>query len=494
MNSDTSKLPVLEKVGYSMGDAAANFVFQTMILFQLNFYTDTVGIAAATAGSLLLVGRLWDAFFDPMMGVIADRTSTRWGKFRPWVLWSALPWGVVMVLAYTTPNYMTTGKVIYACVTNILLMTLYSINNTPYSALTGVMTGNVNERTSLSSYRFVAAMIAQLIIGGFTLPLVSKFGQGNDAKGWQMTIGLWAILCVILFCITFISVRERILPDPHQKLDAKADFGNLLKNGPWIAMFIVTLAHFIVAAMRGGTVLYYFEYYLDHERLFSLLQTLGLTQGGSGGGWYRLLNTFGLIVDADKRNVASVGFSLFNISSQFVTVIGVLCATALSIRFGKKAVVQIGFGLTAIFMACFIFLPANAIGATFALEYLRALAFAPTIPLLWAMFADVADYAEWKTGRRTTGVIYATIMFGLKAGLSLGGAMAGWLLSWYGYKANAVQTARALLGIRMTVSVYPAIFFMIVVTCMFFYEIGKKLNIQIQDELAERRKQMQTVV
>jgi GPH family glycoside/pentoside/hexuronide:cation symporter len=495
MKSDTVKLPVREKIGYSLGDAAANFVFQTMILFQLNFYTDTVGIAAATAGSLLLVGRLWDAFFDPMMGVIADRTNTRWGKFRPWILWSALPWGIVMVLAYTTPNYMTTGRVIYACVTNILLMTLYSINNTPYSALTGVMTGNVHERTSLSSYRFVAAMIAQLIIGGFTLPLVAKFGQGNNAKGWQMTISLWAVLCVILFVITFVSTRERIQPDPRQKVDAKKDFRNLLKNGPWIAMFIVTLAHFIVAAMRGGTVLYYFEYYLNHDRLFSLLQSLGLTQAGNGTGgtWHSLLNTFGLIVDAEKKNVASVGFSLFNMSSQFVTVIGVLCATALSMRFGKKAVVQIGFALTAIFMACFVFLPAHAISAIFALEYLRALAFAPTIPLLWAMFADVVDYAEWKTGRRTTGVIYATIMFGLKAGLSLGGAMAGWLLAWYGYKANAIQTPEALLGIRMTISVYPAAFFLIVVACMFFYEIGKKLNIQIQDELAERRKGMQPV-
>jgi glycoside/pentoside/hexuronide:cation symporter, GPH family len=493
MKSDTLKLPVLEKIGYSLGDAGANFVFQTMILFQLNFYTDTVGIAAAIAGSLLLVGRLWDAFFDPMMGVIADRTNTRWGKFRPWVLWSALPWGIVMVLAYTTPNYATTGKVIYACVTNILLMTLYSINNTPYSALTGVMTGNVHERTSLSSYRFVSAMIAQLIIGGFTLPLVAKFGQGDNAKGWQMTISLWAVLCVILFVITFISTRERIQPDPKQTLDAKQDFGNLLKNGPWIAMFIVTLAHFIVAAMRGGTVLYYFEYYIKPDRLFDALQSLGLTQAGNGSGglWHSLLNTFGLIVDADKKNVASVGFSLFNISSQFVTVIGVLCATFLSMRFGKKAVVQVGFALTAIFMACFILLPAGAIGATFALEYLRALAFAPTIPLLWAMFADVVDYAEWKTGRRTTGVIYATIMFGLKAGLSLGGAMAGWLLSLYGYKANVAQTPEALLGIRMTISVYPAIFFLIVVLCLFFYEIGKKLNIQIQDELAERRKHMQ---
>jgi glycoside/pentoside/hexuronide:cation symporter, GPH family len=497
MNLDTQKLPVLEKIGYSLGDAAANFVFQTMILFQLNFYTDTVGIAADIAGYLLLVGRLWDAFFDPMIGVIADRTNTRWGKFRPWILWSALPWGIVMILAYTTPSYNSTGKIIYACVTNMLLMTLYSVNNTPYSAMTGVMTGNVNERTSLSSYRFVSAMIAQLIIGGFTLPLVDKFGQGNSAKGWQMTIGLWAVLCVVLFVITFFTTRERIQPDQRQESAGKQDFRNLLQNGPWIAMFIVTLAHFIVAAMRGGTVLYFFKYFINQDKLFSVLQGLGLTQPANGtaavGMWHSLLNTFGLVVDAGRTNTASVGFSLFNMSSQFVTVIGVLCATYLSIRFGKKTVVQIGFALTAIFMSCFIFLPANAIWATFALEYVRALAFAPTIPLLWAMFADVVDYAEWKTGRRTTGVIYATIMFGLKAGLSLGGAMAGKLLKLYGYVPNVSQTAQALLGIRLTISVYPAFFFFIVVVCMFFYKIGKKLNIQIQDELAERRKHFQPV-
>src|ERR1035437_1460510 len=212
MEDQTQRLSFLEKAGYSLGDGAANFVFMTMILFQLNFYTDTMGITAAVAGSLLLVGRLWDAFFDPMMGLMADRTNTRWGKFRPWVLWTAIPWGVVMVVAYTTPNFGTTGKIVYACITNMLLMTLYSANNTPYSAMTGVMTGDVNERPSLSSYRFVAAMIAQLIVGGFTLPLVAKFGQGNNAKGWQITMGLWATICVVLFVITFLTTRERISP------------------------------------------------------------------------------------------------------------------------------------------------------------------------------------------------------------------------------------------------------------------------------------------
>jgi GPH family glycoside/pentoside/hexuronide:cation symporter len=297
------------------------------------------------------------------------------------------------------------------------------------------------------------------------------------------------VLCVFLFLITFLSVRERIKPDPKQETNSKQDFRDLLKNGPWIAMFVITLVHFIVAAMRGGTVLYYFKYYINQDRLFHVLQVVGLTNSAdnSGLGHY-LLNTFGLIVNADKTNVAAVGFSLFNMSSQFVTLIGVLCATWLSIRFGKKAVVQLGFALTTLFMAAFIFLPADAVGATFLLEYIRALSYAPTIPLLWAMFADVVDYAEWKTGRRATGVIYATIIFALKVGLSLGGAIAGRLLSAYGYQANVMQTDHALLGIRLTVSLYPAIFYLIIVIGLFYYKIGKNLNIQIQDELAERRK------
>jgi Na+/melibiose symporter-like transporter len=483
MPDQPQKLSFAEKAGYSLGDGAANFVFMTMILFQLNFYTDTLGISAAAAGTLLLVGRLWDAFFDPMMGVMADRTSTRWGKFRPWVLWTAVPWGVAMVLAYTNPGLGVTGNLVWACLTNVLLMTLYSANNTPYSAMSGVMTGDVNERTSLSSFRFVAAMLAQLIVGGFTLPLVAKFGQGNNAKGWQMTMGLWAMVCMVLFLITFLSTRERILPDPKQKSDPKRDFGALLNNGPWIAMFILTLAHFSMLAMRGGTLFYYFQYYVNQDRLFDLLQSLGLT--GAHGNY--ILNAFGLIVDARRSNVSSVGFSLLNMSSQFVTVLGVLCSTALSRRFGKKAVAITGFSVTTVFMAAFVLLPAESVGTIFAMEYIRALTYAPTIPLIWAMFADVADYSEWNTGRRTTGVIFATILFGLKTGLSLGGFAAGWLLSGYGYKPNAVQTPQALQGIRMTISIYPAILFLIVIACLVCYKIGKRLNLQIQDELAERR-------
>jgi GPH family glycoside/pentoside/hexuronide:cation symporter len=483
-----AKLSFAEKAGYSLGDGAANFVFMTMILFQLNFYTDTLGITAAAAGTLLLVGRLWDAFFDPMMGVLADRTNTRWGKFRPWVVWTSVPWGIAMVLAYTVPGFSSAGRMVYACVTNALLMTLYSANNTPYSAMTGVMTGDVNERTSLSSFRFVSAMVAQLIVGGFTLPLVEKFGHGDKAKGWQMTMGLWACVCVVLFLITFLTTRERIQPDPKQKSDPKRDFSTLLKTGPWVAMFILTLAHFSVLAMRGGTLSYYFQYYVSQDHLYSFLDGLGLAHPAAGGVWASLLNTFGLVVDPTRSNVASVGFSFFNMSSQFVTVAGVLCSTWLSTKFGKRAVALAGFSLTTIFMALFVLLPPDAVGSLFLMEYARALTYAPTIPLLWAMFADVVDYSEWKTGRRITGVIYATILFGLKTGLSLGGAIAGWLLEGFGYRANAVQTPEALRGISMIISVIPSVLFGVVIVCLLCYKINKDLNLQIQDELAERRR------
>ena len=493
MPAQLQKLSFFEKAGYSLGDAAANFVFMTMILFQLTFYTDTMGLTAAAAGTLLLVGRLWDAFFDPFMGVLADRTNTRWGKFRPWVLWTAVPWGIVMVLAFTVPHFNPTGLLVYAILTNVVLMTMYSANNTPYSALTGVMTADVNERTSISAYRFFAAMFAQLIVGGFTLPLVAKLGQGDSARGWQMTMGLWAALSVVFFVVTFLSVRERVQPAPTQKSAPKDDLRNLLKNGPWIAMFVVTLAHFTYLAMRNSTIVYYFNYYVDQTALLAFLDKFGLgTAPANGHGLlYYLMSTFGLYVNEARTNVASVGFSFFQMSAQAVTIVGVVASTFLAMRFGKKAVALVCFTLAAILAAAFILLPADAIGTTFVLEWVRALAYAPTIPLIWAMFADVADYGEWTTGVRTTGVVFATIMFALKAGLSLGGAIDGWLLSGYGYVANAAQTPHALLGIRLTMSVYPSLFLIVVVVALLFYKITKTMNIQIQDELADRRLRFQ---
>lgn len=485
------KLSFFEKAGYSLGDGAANFVFMSMILFQAGFYTDTMGLAAGAAGWILLGGRLWDAFFDPLMGALADRTNTRWGKFRPWVLWTAIPWGVVMILAYTTPGFSGTSLLIYACVTNILLMTLYSANNTPYSAMTAAMTGDVNERTNLSSYRFFSAMVAQLVVGGFTLPFVAKFGNGDKAVGWSWTMALWAIICVVCFIITFLTTKERIQPPPEQKASFKEDYGNLIGMSPWVTMFVLTVAHFIFAAMQGGTMYYFFQYYLDKNAMFDFLQSVGFATsatGGSEGIGHYLLGILGLVVNADKSNVPSVVFSLFQLYSKFITIFGVVASTFLVIKFGKRIVALICFILTTIFLGAFILIPNEGIGMTFLLEFLRAITYAPTIPLLWAIFADVVDYVEWKTFRRTAGVIFATFLFALKAGLSLGGAIGLWILSSYGYQANSEQTETSLLGIRLTISIYPAICLAVVCGCLWFYKISKELNLQIQDELNERRK------
>src|SRR3954463_12744094 len=328
MSNDSQKLSVAEKIGYSFGDAAANFVFMTMILFQANFYTDVMGIAAGTAGLIILVARLWDAFFDPLMGVLADRTRSRWGRFRPWILFTAIPWGIAMVLAYTTPSGWSTGSIVaYALITNILLMTLYSANNMPYAALGGVMTGDVEERASLNSYRFVAVNLAQLVVGGFTLPLVAKFaaqyGEGDTARatGWQITMSIWAVLCVVCFVITFATTRERIEPAVQHKSSPTQDFADLFANSPWAVMFVMTLIHFAILSLKGGAFYNYYHYYADKGAMFDWLQTLHLTAPPLAanvpqpGG---VLEFLGYVVHADRSdlansNVADVANSLINV-------------------------------------------------------------------------------------------------------------------------------------------------------------------------------------
>ncbi|HEX8942512.1 MAG TPA: MFS transporter [Gemmatimonadaceae bacterium] len=447
MAQDTSKITVTEKVGYAFGDAAANFVFQTMLVFQLAFYTDTFGITAAAAGTLFLVVRVWDAVFDPIMGVVADRTNTRWGKFRPWVLWTAVPFGIVGFLAFTTPPFGPHGKLLYAYVTYIALMMVYSANNLPYSALSGVITGNLTERTSLSSYRFVFAMSAAFLIQGLALPMVNYFGQGNSAKGYQITMGIFSALAVVFFVITFVTTKERVHPDPAQKSSIRQDFADLGRNRPWLAVFALTIFVFITLSMRGGVMVYYFKYFVQREDLFSLFNVCGLA----------------------------------------ATIIGVVGSTPLAKRFGKRDVFIVGLAGTIVFTAAFVFVARTAIVAMFAVEMLRQFAYGFTIPLLWAMMADVADYSEWKNRRRATAIVFSGIVFALKAGLGFGGAIGGWLLSVYGYVPNVAQTEHALRGIRLTASVFPAATFLIGLVCLFFYRIDKALEIQITDELGERR-------
>jgi GPH family glycoside/pentoside/hexuronide:cation symporter len=451
MQEGTQKLSFVEKVGYSLGDSAANFIFQTVMMFLMIFYTDVLGISGVAAGWIFLATRIWDAVNDPMMGAIADRTNTRWGKFRPWILWSAIPFGIIGVLMFTAPNFSPTGKIIYAFVTYNLMMMIYTVNNVPYCSLTGVLTGDNVERTGLAQYRFIFAMLATLVVQSFAPYMVKYFGKGNDAKGFQLTMMVFCSLAVVFFVITFLTTKERVKPDPQQKTSLKLDIKDLIFNPAWLAIVFLTIFIFIYLSLRGAMTPYYFKYYVGREDLLGKFNMLGMG----------------------------------------VTLPCILLAKPLAFRFGKRNTFLVCLFLTAVFASAYLFIPRDAIAVMFIFQVLVSGCYAPTIPMLWAMIADVADFGEWKTGRRATGMTFSATTFGLKMGLALGGALTGWLLSYYGYVANQEQTEFALKGIRWMMSIIPAIPFFIGVAILFLYKIDKRTEIQMTEELIERRKQFQ---
>jgi GPH family glycoside/pentoside/hexuronide:cation symporter len=488
MAESTHKLAAREKIGYAAGDIATNFFFQSMILYQTRFYTDTVGLSAVAVGSMFLVLRLGDAVFDPIIGALSDRTNTRWGKFRPWILFTAVPFGLIFWLVYVTPKVGTQGKLIYAYITYSLVMMLYSANNTPYSALMGVMTPDASERSAIASYRFIGALIGQFVIQALPLPLVAKLGHGNSAKGWATTMAIFAGCIVLLNLITFATTRERVVPDPRQKSSLSTDLKNVFTCGPWIVMFVLTLLIFTMLVVRGSSSNYMFAYYLDQSQLRAFLDKLGLA-GGAVTGWRSVLNSLGLLANPDGSNAAAVGLSLFFVIGSLVQIAGIVLSKPLADRFGKKAVFIAGAAVTMIATLLVFVAGPTSIGLMFFLSILWALGWGPTVPLLWVMIADVADYSEWKTSRRATGFMYAGILFALKAGLSLGGALSAWVINAYGYIPNVPQTEHALLGIRMGASIYPAVALLLGLFCLAIYPIGKQLNSRIEKELNERRKE-----
>ncbi|HEU5403084.1 MAG TPA: MFS transporter [Terriglobales bacterium] len=487
MSDSIPKLSVREKTGYALGDIATNFFFQSMILYQTRFYTDTVGLSAVAVGSMFLVLRLGDAVFDPLIGALSDRTNTRWGKFRPWILFTAIPFGLIFWLVYVTPDFGPHGRLIYAYFTYTLVMMMYSANNTPYSALMGVITPSASERSAVASYRFVGALIGQFIIQALPLPLVAKLGHGNSARGWAITMAIFGVLIVVLNLGTFVTTRERVIPDPRQKSSLKADLKNVFTCGPWIVMFVLTLLVFTMLVIRGSSWNYLFAYYIDRSQLMEFLDKLGLA-GGNVTGWRSILNSLGLLVNPDGSNAAGVGFSLFFVIGSLIQIVGIVFSKPLADRFGKKAVFLVGVTITTVATAWPFFIAPTSIGLMFFTNILWALGWGPTVPLLWVMIADVADYSEWKTSRRATGFMFAGILFALKGGLSLGGALSAWIINAYGYVPNVAQTERALLGIRLGATIYPGFALLLVLVCLVIYPIGKELNRQIEAELNERRK------
>jgi glycoside/pentoside/hexuronide:cation symporter, GPH family len=443
------KLSFAEKFGYGLGDMAANFVFQALLALQLDFYTHTFGLTPAQAARLFLVVGLGVACLNPVMGVIADRTSSRWGKFRPWLLWTALPFGIIGVLTFTTPSLSPTAKIAYAWITYALLRVIYTMNNVPYATLTAVMTSDPDERNSIASYRQIFANTAGFIVQSLAVLMVAWFGRGNDARGYQLTMGLLSALSVIFFIVAFVSTKERIQPDPQQKTSLGQDLSDLFGNPSWVVLFLATLFYFAAIVIRGNVMLPYFRYVAGNANFFS---------------WF---NGFGL---------ASL-------------IAGVACSTAVAKRVGKRMLFIASMVLSAALATALLFLSPHATVEIIAIEVLRQFSFGLSGPILWSMMGDVADYGEWKTGRRASGTVTSGVVFALWAGLAVGGAVAGKLFDVYGFVSKAnVQTAHAQAGIVMTASIWAGVAFMATAISLLFYPISRELNLKIANELTERRK------
>lgn len=477
MSTYSQKLSVVEKVGYSLGDLAANLVFQTLVTYLAYFYTDIYGLESNHASAMMLVVGLIAAFgFNPIVGAIADRTQSKWGKFRPWILYTSIPLGVIAILAFSTPDFSYKGKVIYAVVTYTLLLLLYAANNLPYSALSGVITGDMKDRNSLSAYRFVAVMFAQFFVQVFMLPIIEYAGNGDKAVGIENVMTWLAIIGTAMLLITFFTTKERIVPTPAQKSSLKEDLTDLAKNKPWVIMLLLTTLVFINLAMKGGSYVYYFENFVDKDSLTKFIQPVLTFLTGIG------VNFFG-------ENPVSAGFGLFNAGGIIFMIIGITLSKGLADKYGKRDVFGVTLFISTLFILFFYFFPPTSIGLIFGSQILHGFFYGITIPLLWAMIADVADYSEWKNNRRATAIIFSAMMVGLKGGLSIGSALLTWILGLYDYvpQSDAVQSDTAILGTKLLVSIYPSIPFLIGVGLLFFYEINKTMEDKIEEDLNSRR-------
>jgi GPH family glycoside/pentoside/hexuronide:cation symporter len=447
-SSSSSTLSVKEKLGYGLGDTASHFVWDMVGFWILIFYTDTFGISAAAAGTIMLIARIWDMANDPLMGIIADRTRTRWGKFRPYLLWVSLPYAVLAVMAFSTPDLGATGKVVYAAVTYMLLMTAYTAINLPYSSLGAVMTADGYERTSLNSYRFICAFAGQLVVSGLALTLARRLGGGDDARGYQLTLVLFGCISFLFFMITFATSRERIQPSVKQRSSLKKDLGILFANTPWIILSLVGLISFIMFALQNASLAYYFKYYVGSEE----------------------------------------SVQLFNVIGSIALIAGLPFSKPLAKRFGKRNVFIASSLLSGLCFSLLILPGAHNLTMIYLLNILGKITYVPAVPLLWTMLADTADYSEWTTGRRATGLFFSASTFAQKGGWGIGGALAGWLLAAFGYvEQSAVQSGAAITGIRLMISVFPGILYMSCAVFLIFYRLDAGTCLQMQEELEARR-------
>ncbi len=461
-----------EKFSYGFGDLASCLYWQTISMYLLIFYTDIFGITALAAGAMLGLSRFSDAFFDPVIGMIADRTKSRWGKFRPFLLWGCVPLALAGFLTFTVPDFGEKGKLIWAYLTFNALMLIYTTINIPYTAMLGVISPNPNERTALSSIKFVGAFAAGIIVSATLLPMAKVggwLGATTVQRGWQMSFAIYGVASIIFFLIVFLNTKERVLPPKAQKTSLGKDLGDLVTNRPWVILLATTITFILFVALRGNVTAHYFKYYVGSQTVTLPSFLPDAIAGTQTWGWESLV-------------------SAFNTSNQVLSLLGVMLVPLFARLVGRKMAFIILFVIAILSTASFYVLRPDQILLIYGINALGSITGGPLSALLWAMYADTADYAEWKTGRRATGLIFSASIFAQKQGWGVSGGFTLILMSSLGFVANQVQTARSLHGLVELMSIFPAALGVLsLFLLMFFYPLNEHRMSQIAADLKQRR-------
>ncbi|RRN55534.1 MFS transporter [Pseudoxanthomonas sp. SGNA-20] len=443
----SARLSFREKAGYGLGDFGFNLYWANVSAFLLIFYTDVMGLGAAAIGTMMLVTRLVDAVTDPLMGAVADRTRTRWGRFRPYMLWGALPLAASGVLVWSVPGLDGDGRLVWAYATFTLMMLAYTVMAMPYSALSGVMTSDSQQRTTLISFRFIAAFAGTTAVNALTLDLVRWLGRGDEQLGWQLTMALYGLVAVACFATVFASTRERIQPPPQQRSAVRQDVVDLLHNRPWLVLFVLALVIMITIVMRTGSLVYYLKYHVERPELTGLF-----------------LGAYSIAL--------AVGAA----------------ATPLMTRFlDKRTLLMLLMGGVGVLSCAMYFVPPQQVWVMLGLNTLVGLMLGPKSPLAFSMYADCADYTEWKTGRRATAMTFAAAAFSQKMGGAMASAGIAWTLAALGYVANEAQSDASRLGIVLLLTVIPGVVALLAAWLMRFYPLDAAALERIRGELEARR-------
>lgn len=454
-----------EKIGYGFGDMASSMFWKLFGAYLMIFYTDVFGLPAAAVGTMFLITRVWDSAFDPIVGIVADRTMSRWGKFRPYLLWLAVPFALIGVLTFYTPDWSGTWKLVYAYITYSLMMMVYSAINVPYASLLGVISSDPKERSVLSTFRMTFAYLGSFVALLIFMPLVNFFtGSGTDEQtGWLLAVVVIACACVVLFLGCFAWTKERVLALKGGRSTLKRDVKDLFQNRPWWILLGAGIAALIFNSIRDGAAVYYFKYYVLEENY----------------------------ADISICGIPFVLSGLYLAAGQAANIIGVVLAAPVSNRIGKRNTYLWAMLLATVLSIVFYGLRADDLVLIFTLQILISVCAGSIFPLLWSMYADCADYSELRTGRRATGLIFSSSSMSQKLGWAIGTALTGWLLAFFGFEANAAQTPETINGIKMFLSLLPAGGTLLSVLLISMYPLTEKMMQEVTSSLNEKRKALQ---